>query len=365
MATKHQLLNPIIHWEPNALFPDLMASAVAKLSLTAPFAIVSTEHPQAEEVVVVRVREVNSSYPMLETIEEKEEVLQVGQVIVGVLGSRKALRGFSGNPPQRLRQGDQLYLLNKGGVIGECTAFNRDLGWPARVEYLGSVAFHGRPVSLKDDALSLYEGPLPELPVVMVMGTCMNAGKTTVCKQILQMFTQKGFSVNAGKVAGVACLQDTVKMKQFGADKVLSFQDFGLSSTTGVKSLAPIARSLIHHLAEPSPDFIVLEMGDGILGGYQVASVFNDKELMSRSLCTILCANDLMGVWGGIQWMSQHGPVPQAQRPALISGPVTDSEEGIRYIEENWQIPAANAFDSAGKICTLLLESLMPWSKSE
>jgi hypothetical protein len=220
-------------------------------------------------------------------------------------------------------------------------------------------------LNLKHQALSVYEGPLPDVPVIMVMGTCMNAGKTTVCRQILRMFSQKGFHVNAGKVAGVACLQDTLKMKKNGAQKVLNFQEFGLASTTGVDSLVPIARSLIYYLAESQPDFIILEMGDGILGGYQVASVFDDADLMSRSLCTILCANDLMGVWGAVQWMEKYGPVPQAQRPALISGPVTDSQEGIRYIEENWNIPAANAFDSAGKICTILAESLMPWLKSE
>jgi len=131
-----------------------------------------------------------------------------------------------------------------------------------------------------------------------------------------------------------------------------------------VENLALVARSMVHYLAQDGPDFILLEMGDGILGGYQVASVFKDTEFMEHSLCTLLCANDLMGVWGAVQWMNQHTNVPQARRPALISGPVTDSGEGINYIEEHWGIPAANAFDSAGKICTLLLESLMPWLKS-
>jgi hypothetical protein len=71
-----------------------------------------------------------------------------------------------------------------------------------------------------------------------------------------------------------------------------------------------------------------------------------------------------MGVWGAVEWMGKHSSVPHARRPALISGPVTDSGEGIRYIEDHFGIPAANAFDSAGKICTFLLESLMPWLKS-
>jgi hypothetical protein len=344
--------------------PDLYASSVARIKFDTPFSVIPSGPCDEGDVVLVRVREVNQAYPTLETPEVKEVVVQTGQLLVGVLGNRKALRGFSGKAPLYLHRGDLLHLLNKGGIIGECTAFNRDLGWPAVVEYLGTVNSSGRPLNLRHQALELTNGSLPSVPVILVMGTCMNSGKTTVCKQILRNFSEKGFTVHAGKVAGVACLQDTQAMKRAGARKVLSFLDFGLPSTTEVETLAPVARSLVTYLAEGKPDFIVLEMGDGILGGYQVASVFADDEFMETSLCTILCANDLMGVWGAMQWMGQHSTVLQARRPALISGPVTDSGEGIQYIEDHCGIPAANAFDSAGKICTLLLESLMPWLKS-
>ncbi|MDA2934687.1 hypothetical protein MYX82_10145, partial [Acidobacteria bacterium AH-259-D05] len=74
------------------------------------------------------------------------------------------------------------------------------------------------------------------------------------------------------------------------------------------------------------------------------------------------CANDLMGAWGALEWLSQKGP---RKYPILIAGPVTDSAEGIRYIEEHWALPAGNAFDGTGTICTFVLESLMPWLKSE
>ena len=351
--------------DPNQRYtPDLYTSSVARVRFETPLSVLPGGPCDEGDVVLVRVREVNTAYPTVETPEVNEVVLERGQLVVGVLGNRKALRGFSGKPPLYLHRGASMHLLNKGGVMGECTAFNRDLGWPAAVDYVGTVARDGRALNLRDDALAFVEGELPTVPVILVMGTCMNSGKTTVCKQILRMFSEKGFTVHAGKVAGVACLQDTQGMREAGAKKVLSFMDFGLPSTTEVDDLAKVARSLVHHLAEGRPDFIILEMGDGILGGYQVASVFDDQEFMGISVCTMLCANDLMGVWGAVQWMNQHGKVPQARRPALISGPVTDSGEGIRYIEDHWGIPAANAFDSAGKICTLLVESLMPWLRS-
>ena len=347
----------------NELFPDLIASAASKVALPDPLRIAATEVPHHGDIVLARVQQVNSAYPNLETASAREVPLREGNVMLGTLGVRRALYGFSGELPSRLDSGSPLHLLNKGGVIGECTAFHRALGWPARVEYLGTVMNNGRALNLCDGGLELKTGPLPETPLVLVMGTCMNAGKTAVCKQILSLFTERGFSLNAGKVAGVACFRDLAGMKQAGAKKVLSFHDFSLASTAQVSDLAPVARSLVHHLAESEPDFIVLEMGDGILGGYQVSSLFRDREFLERGLCIVLCANDFMGVWGSLQWMTQQGYDPR-EHPVLVAGPVTDSAEGIRYIEENLAVPAANVFDSGGKLCTFIRELLMPWSKS-
>ncbi len=347
----------------DAFLPDLIASAASKVALPDPLRVAAVGEPEHGDIVMARVLEVNPAYPNLETASANEIGLSEGDIILGTLGIRRALYGFSGKLPARPNPGDVLHLLNKGGVIGECTAFHRALGWPSRLEYLGTVVRDGRALNLRDGGLELKTGPLPETPLVLVMGTCMNSGKTAVCKEILRLFSDRGFSVNAGKVAGVACFRDLKGMKEAGAQKVLSFHDFSLASTAQVSDLAPVARSLVHHLADSDPDFIVLEMGDGILGGYQVASLFEDREFLERGLCIVLCANDFMGVWGSLQWMTQQGHDPR-EHPVLVAGPVTDSAEGIRYIEENLAVPAANVFDSGGKLCTFIRELLMPWSKS-
>ena len=241
--------------------PDLVASAASKVALPDPLRIESVGEPEHGDIVLARVREVNPAYPNLETASSSEICLSEGNIILGTLGIRRALYGFSGKLPSGLNPGDPLHLLNKGGVIGQCTAFHRALGWPSRLEYLGTVVRDGRALNLRDGGLALKTGPLPETPLILVMGTCMNSGKTAVCKEILRLFSGRGFSVNAGKVAGVACFQDLKGMKEAGAQEVLSFHDFSLASTAQVSDLAPVARSLVHHLAKSEPDFIVLEMG--------------------------------------------------------------------------------------------------------
>jgi len=341
----------------SGLLADYISSSAGTVDLSLPIKTCQNPQPLPGDLVVVCIREVNPAYPMLELPDGTELSLTRGNIIVGALGSRKALHGFSGRVPSELQVGQQLHLLNKGGVIGECTAFHRDLEWPTQVEYLGTVIQGDGKVNLGDSALPLVEGPLPKTPLVLVLGTCMNSGKTTVCTRVIEAFVARGLRVNSGKVAGVACRQDLLAMSRSGAERVLSFHDFGLASSSDVDSLVPVTRSLVHHLASPDTDFIVLEMGDGILGGYHVSTLFADAELFDRQVCRIVCANDLMGVWGSLQWMEQNVQ-EGCTGPILISGPVTDSGEGVDYIERNWSVPAANPFDSPGKLCSFVQKSL-------
>ena len=64
--------------------------------------------------------------------------VHAGDIIAGVVGSRQALRGYAGRI-QKIEKGDILHLLNLGGVIGECTSINPEVGEPCHVEVLGAV----------------------------------------------------------------------------------------------------------------------------------------------------------------------------------------------------------------------------------
>ncbi len=342
---------------------DAISSVVSRLKLPRTLRLGQPDQVDYGQVVAARVRSVNLSYPVLETTGSRSVRLREGMRIVGALGARRALHGFSGRLPERLVPGAGFHLLNKGGVMGECTAFHRALGWPAALEYLGTVRRNGGYLSLRDGALPSLSHSLPRIPVILVLGTSMNSGKTAVCKQILRLFSQKGFNVNAGKVAGVAARADLDAMRKSGAGRVLSFHDLGLPSSAHLSDLSTVARSLVHHLSSPAPDFALLEAGDGILGGYRVDSLLRDDQLLERIVCVVLCANDLMGVWGSLEWLRQQGHDPQGLS-LLVSGPATDSAEGIRYVERHFQVPAANAFESSGKLCTFILERLIPWSRS-
>src|SRR6185503_19275109 len=147
-----------------------------------------------------------------------------------------------------------------------------------------------------------------------------------------------GLRVAAGKLSGVACLRDTLNMADHGAISTASFLDCGLPSTVDAGDLSPVAKAIIAKLNQSAPDLIVIELGDGILGGYSVESVFDDLELRGATAAIIFCASDYVGAWGGIELFRRRGITVD-----LIAGSVTDSQMGQDYIEREFGVPAANA----------------------
>ncbi|HLO97752.1 MAG TPA: hypothetical protein VK171_04075, partial [Fimbriimonas sp.] len=95
----------------------------------------------AEEGYLVcgRVIGNKTKYNTLEACDGRMVKLHDGDIIVGALGKRNALHGYSGVVPATVKQGDTLQILNLGGVIGTCTSSNPEIGAPFDLEVLGSV----------------------------------------------------------------------------------------------------------------------------------------------------------------------------------------------------------------------------------
>jgi hypothetical protein len=129
-----------------------------------------------------------------------------------------------------------------------------------------------------------------------------------------------------------------MNMADHGAIATASFLDCGLPSTVDVGDLAPTAKAIISRLNEVNPDLIVIELGDGILGGYSVDTVFDDSELRDATAALVFCASDYVGAWGGIELLRKRGVEVD-----VISGSVTDSRMGEDYIRNEFDVPAANA----------------------
>ena len=335
---------------------DKIGSVVSGLDLSKTLAVVSERRAaRAGDAVVVRALSESATYGQLELPTGRLAKINAGDVLVGALGSRRALKGFVGDVPESVAAGDELHLLNMGGVVGLCTGHHSSLSDAIRVEVIGCVADErGGARNIADTALPLRDA-LPETcaPLVVVAGACMNSGKTFAATEIVRQATRAGMRVAAGKLSGVAALRDTLNMADHGAVATAGFLDCGLPSTVGVGDLAPVAKAIIHKLNESAPDLIVIELGDGILGGYSVDSVFDDLELRAATAAVVYCASDYVGAWGGIELFRRRGISVD-----LVAGSVTDSRMGEEYVEREFGVPAGNARRDGARLYELIKPKL-------
>jgi hypothetical protein len=346
---------------------DKIGSATSPLHLSRTVAVVSSsDEPRAGDVVVVRALTDSATYNMLELPTGRLAKINPGDVLIGVLGRRRALKGFVGDVPSTVNVGDRLHLLNMGGVIGKCTGHHSSLSDAIEVEIIGLASGDHGVLNIADAALPPRTTLGETAPLVVIAGTCMNSGKTYAATELIKQATRAGLRVAAAKLSGIACLRDTLNMADHGAIAIASFLDCGLPSTVGATNLADVAKTIIARLNESTPDLIVIELGDGLLGGYSVGSVFDDAELRAATAGLVFCASDYVGAWGGIELLRQRGIEID-----VIAGSVTDSQMGEDFIEREFNVPAANARRNGERLFELInskvsnLEFRVPSSNSE
>jgi hypothetical protein len=360
----HRLIDAVMT-SPKHVMPDIrlarvdkIASATVNLGLGHELEITDRCEARAGNVVVVRTITDNATYNTLELVTGRMAKINPGDIIAGVLGYRRALKGFIGDVPDAIKAGDRLHLLNLGGLVGKCVGHHHSLNNAIEVEVIGMPVRDGRLLNISERAIAPRSSLSLSTPLVLVAGTCMNSGKTYAATEIIKHLARAGVRVSAAKLAGVACLRDTLNMQDHGAIETLSFLDCGLPSTVGLDTLAPVAKGIIGKLAEADPDCIVIELGDGILGGYGVETIFDDRELMDATAALVFCAGDFVGAWGGRELLAARGV-----KIDVVSGAVTDSQMGIDYVREHLGLAAANAVNRGERLADLVKERLQQWSK--
>jgi len=304
-----------------------------------------------EEGVLIAVRVLNnkSRYNQLELTSGRMATVTMGDIVVGALGHRKALRGYSGHLPGALSPGDEVQILNIGGAIGICDSANPDVGAPFNCEVLGTVLefpYLGERIgvparagssTLAMDALLDTNG----VPVIALAGTCMDSGKTAAACAIVGRLRHLGFRVAACKATGVSLRRDILAMEDAGAEDTMIFSDLGVVTTTADNGPA-LTRSLLSGLAAGSPDAIVLELGDGLLGAYGVAAILADEQIRDALTAVVLCANDPVSAWGGAKILRDEFGI----EPAVVTGPATDNDVGVQQIAERLSLPGINALSN-------------------
>jgi hypothetical protein len=231
------------------------------------------------------------------------------------------------------------------GAVLEFPYLGERIGVPARVGFDRLDPAHGI------DARGV--------PVVALVGSCMNCGKTAAACALVRAFVQKGLTVDVFKATGVSLRRDVLAMEDAGARSSAIFTDLGIVTTTAVNGAA-ITRTLISRLAIGAPDLIVVELGDGLLGAYGVDAILADAGIREAFTAVVLAANDPVATWGGVRLLREEYGI----EPAAVTGPATDNTAGTRLIEERLGVPAINARTEASRLAEAVLAHIGLASKA-
>jgi hypothetical protein len=328
------------------IIADKIASVTQDVSLTRELRV-AAEIPCEEGVLIAaEILSSKSSYNTLELVSGRMAKLRPGDVIVGALGHRKALFGYAGHLPETLAPGDTLQVLNMGGVLGICDSINANFGPPFDARVLGAVLdfpYLGERIGVparvgKSQLDPSARADTGGVPAIAIAGTCMNSGKTAAACALISRLRHLGYSVNAFKATGVSLRRDILAMEDAGARKTAIFTDFGVVSTTADSGPA-VTRMMLNRLAADSPDVIVYELGDGILGAYGVEAILRDADIRAALSCLVLCANDPVAAWGGDRLLREEFGL----QPHVITGPATDNVVGREIIGDRLGVHAINA----------------------
>jgi hypothetical protein len=284
-----------------------------------------------------------------------------GDVMVGALGHRQALFGYSGHIPEKVQAGDVLQVLNIGGVLGICDSVNPDKGKPFDCRVLGCVLQFpflgeriGIPARVGHRKLD-YAAPLDThgVPVVALAGTCMEAGKTAAACAIVSRMRHRGLAVHAFKATGVSLRRDILAMEDSGARRSMIFTDLGIVTTTAASGPA-LTRTMLTEMTQGRPDVVVFELGDGILGAYGVEAILQEEDIRQSLTAVILSANDPVAAWGGVKLLRERFLI----EPCAVTGPATDNAVGVKIIEEQMGVRAVNAMAAGAMLGDHIIESL-------
>jgi hypothetical protein len=337
---------------------DKIASVTRNLGLGRWVTLGSDIEAREGAVIAGRIHGEKNVYNQLEDVHGRMSVLHDGDIIVGALGHRNALQGYEGILPTKVETGDRLHLLNLGGVMGICVSSNPGVGAPFEVEVLGQVLSFpqfgsrlGQPAFIQTGAVEGKPGT-KLVPVVYVAGTCMNAGKTFAACVLVRAFSQAGFKVGGAKLTGVSLMRDILAMQDYGAEAILDFTDAGVTCS-GPATAVAAAEKIFTELADKGVDLIVAETGDGILGEYGVQAILADPGLRAWGAAFVLCANDPVGVEGGVRNLKEVYGIDVD----VVAGPATDNRVGGRFVA-TLGLPAHNARNQARELGALVVDKV-------
>ena len=292
------------------------------------------DHWATGDYVVGKVQDISGHLTAIEMPNGRMIDVMEDDLVIGAFGTRVATLEAVGDW-RSIDESGHFNALTSAGLFGKTTSLSPFLSSPMRLVYQGHVT--------RNDAKVTMSGSLPEIeivdfdiPVILIVGTSMSAGKTMSGRVIVHMLSQMGLNVVGAKLTGAARYRDMLSFGDAGASAIYDFVDAGLPSTVvPEEEFRAAIRPLLSHIARRDADFMVVEAGASPLEPYNGAAAI--EELGASVRCCVLCATDPYAVVG-VQ--KAYGLMPD-----LVAGPATNTSAALDLVEKLTGLPGINIID--------------------
>ena len=258
-----------------------------------------------------------------------------GDRVVGALGVRIATLEVVGDW-RAIGDDGRMQALTAAGLLGSVTSMSTEIGPLLELDYEGHVWVDGGKATMTDYVEHVPDMPF-ELPVVMVVGTSMSAGKTTTARILIRILKEMGARVVGAKMTGAGRHRDILAMQDAGADYVFDFVDQGLPSTAcSPDEYRPACRQLMSRIAAVEADVAVIEVGASPVEPYN--SDLAIGEIADNIRATVLCVADPYAVLGVTSAFKIE--------PDLVTGVATSTDAGTGLITRLSGFEAVNALSA-------------------
>ncbi|MDX2273933.1 MAG: molybdopterin-guanine dinucleotide biosynthesis protein MobB [Hyphomonadaceae bacterium] len=283
--------------------------------------------PRTGDLILATINEIGH-HSRLELTSGRRAQLYPGDEVIVAYGARYAPDQFEAVVPNDLSACD---LAAAGGIAARVVARHAHAKKATTLTPVGMLAGEdGAPLNLSRYALPAPAIVGPARNVICVVGTAMNAGKTTLAASLIHGLSKGGVRVGACKVTGTGAGCDMWAVKDAGAVVALDFTDMGYATTAGLPpaTVDKIAHSLVTQVEAQDVDMVVVEIADGLLQR-ETATLLSPPSTFSARLDSVmLAAADAMGAVAGAEWLRKRN-LPLS----VISGVVTSSPLAMREAE--------------------------------
>ena len=137
------------------------------------------------------------------------------------------------------------------------------------------------------------------------------------------------------KLTGTCYTKDKDLVYDCGADVSIDFVDAGFPSTYMIEEeeLLHLYQTLLDQLAPENPDYIVMEIADGLVQR-ETELLLRNKGFMDTIHKVVFSGGDSLAAFWGVSFLEQLG-----YRPAVVSGRFTMSPLLIQEVQLRLDIP--------------------------